>query len=615
METLLELSSKNGVFSDGNNSTFTTVFGEPIRVAAGSTINFTNAFIDLGLESADLISIPTNIQLGINFYRFDEDIPKVPTTVGTAAEEYNKATIYVPETLAAATNNWTVVDYVDFSKKDPPTVRQYGYRAGVHSATCLPSILCERQSRTAVPDSGLVQETFRAIEETAVITIPAGFYNRTKFIQLVNDGFNLINGSLTNTDKAPENVGPAAGIAEHTVSPKDYQLPPSSTNNLLKAFEYSYNTWVPIAGVPESAPQTGAQTQTHTSDNVWPYWFFPIYTLPNDPTTFLDEVFLPYVWMTNNQSGFLAGTSKFNLNYDETSQLFFIDYAHSPILDADQREIVQFNSVNTKYFPNIDSDRPVAINTGYKANGRAGGILISRLFSLELDDNFQPVSQTNSGFWQKYLGFGFDDAFQAQFNADFITTNRTFYYVNFNGPVDKISIEYQHTIIHPDPKYFDICTTNSLIPVQFLQQSNWTTPANDRGFSIVVNDIPKTFQSIGNKNILGVGTGQFVEPTSHFLIELNIHNVRNDNYRDKDSYRQVMAVSGKTYPSTASYIQSFADATIQTLIMDEDTYIDRISVRILNPDKTPATELGTNSTVFVKITQPVVVNQPQPPNK
>ncbi len=76
-----------------------------------------------------------------------------------------------------------------------------------------------------------------------------------------------------------------------------------------------------------------------------------------------------------------------------------------------------------------------------------------------------------------------------------------------------------------------------------------------------------------------------------------------------------MAVAGKTYPSTASYIQSFADATIQTLVMDEDTYIDRISVRILNPDKTPATELGSNSTVFVKITQPVVVNQPQPPNK
>ena len=53
METLLELSSKNGMVLDSNNSTFTTVFGEPIRVAAGSTINFTNAFIDsstLGLN-------------------------------------------------------------------------------------------------------------------------------------------------------------------------------------------------------------------------------------------------------------------------------------------------------------------------------------------------------------------------------------------------------------------------------------------------------------------------------------------------------------------------------------------------------------------------------------
>jgi hypothetical protein len=48
--------------------------------------------------------------------------------------------------------------------------------------------------------------------------------------------------------------------------------------------------------------------------------------------------------------------------------------------------------------------------------------------------------------------------------------------------------------------------------------------------------------------------------------------------------------------------------------MNEDTWIDKVEVRILNPDKTPAIELGENTTIFIKLTQPVIVNQPQPPN-
>ena len=594
METLLELSSKNGVFADGNNSTFTTVFGEPIRVAAGSTINFTNAFIDLGLQSADLISIPTNIQLGINFYRYDEDIPKVPKTQGTDPDPYSKYTMYFEKQALGQSN--------EIENINPPRTT-FGNRTAAHLGTCLPAFLFQRTQRTRVA-AGQVHETFEANEETATINIPAGFYSRAKFLQLVNDGFNLIGGSLTNADKPLENKVGAA--APYTVSPYDYQLAPNNNSNLLKAYEYSYASWDVIADDPDQAG--GYPIKTHINDKTWNYWFFPVYTQPSNPNLFVDEPYPAYVWMSNGQTGFLAGTTKFNLNYDQENQIFFIDYAHSPILDSEQREIVQFSRQKTEY---VDSNVNYRVETtGYKANGRAGGIMISRLFSLELDDNFQPVSQTNSGFWQKYLGFGFDDDFRTQFNADFITEVRTF------GTGLTTSPDYlvwTQTLQYPDPKYFDTCTTNALIPIAWLQQQNWTDPDNDRGFSIVVNDIPKTFQSIGSRNILGTGTGQFVEPASHFLIELNIHNVRNDNYRDKDSYRQISAVAGKTYPSTASYIQSFADAAVQTLVMDEDTWIDRIEVRILNPDKTPATELGANSTVFIKLTQPVVVNSPQQP--
>ena len=413
----------------------------------------------------------------------------------------------------------------------------------------------------------------------------------------------MIGGSLTNTDKPLQNkVGANKPFA---MSPYDYQLAPNNNSNLLKAFEYSYATWDPVARDNDDSGISNT-FKSHTADKVWPSWFFPIYTEPSNLNLFVDEPYPPYVWMANGQTGFLSGTTKFNLNYDQENEIFFIDYAHSPILDNEQREIVQFSRQKTEYATTqvIYSTQ----DTGYKANGRAGGIMISRLFSLELDDTFTPVSNDNSGFWQRYLGFGFDDDFHTQFLADLKTEVRTFFAGSAN------ILYWVQTITYPDPKYFDTCTTNALIPIAWLQQQNWTDPDTDRGFSIVVNDIPKTFQSIGSRNILGTSGQQFSEPTSHFLIELNIHNIRNDNYRDIDSYRQIAAVAGKTYPSTASYIQSFDDAAIQTLILNEDTLIDKVEVRILNPDKTPAIELGENTTIFIKLTQPVIVNQPQPPN-
>lgn len=583
METLLELSSKNGVFEDGNNSTFTTVFGEPIRIAAGSTINFTNAFIDLGLESADLISIPNNIRLGINFYRYDEDIAKVPATVGTDAPYYDKRYMYFQN----GDYNLTTLENYNGN---------LGVKTTAYDATLLPAFLMERTGVNA----GV--ETFVAQEETATIDIAAGFYSRTKFIQLVNDGFNLINGSLTNVDK------PLFDPNTDPVKPIDYQLPPNNNSNLLKAFEYPYST----ASVKQKDPAF-ANEEAYINDHTWNYWFFPVHTNPTQ--YYMRQDYMPYIWFNSSQSGFLAGSTKFNLNYDQQNGVYFIDYAHSPILDAEQREVVVFARQKGQYV-NSSNYNTYTANTGYKSNGRAGGILISRLFSLDLDDNFNPTSQTNSRFWQKYLGFGFDDAYQAQFNADKITETRHFYYADQpdgSTPVPTIYGDIRYQITYPNPSYFATATTNPLVPVAWLQQSNWTNNANDKGFCIFTNDIPKVFQSIGTRSILGTSGSQFTEPDSHFLIELNIHNIRTDNYRDKDSYRQVVCVCGKTYESTASYIQSFADAAIQSLVMEEDTWIDRIEVRILRPDKTPAVELGQNSTVFIKITQPVVVQQPQPP--
>ena len=339
------------------------------------------------------------------------------------------------------------------------------------------------------------------------------------------------------------------------------------------------------------------------SDKTWNDWFFPVFTTPSDDTYFINYDFLPYVWWLNGQSGFLAGTTKFSLQYDGDNNLFFIDYAHSPIIDQNQKEVVVFSKSFQSYFPS--GTNPI----GYKANGSAGGILISRLFSYELDDNNNPVNNNNTGFWQNVLGFGFDDDSSQQFEDDFITKNLSFA-VNGDNSVNlepTVTVGYYNfTVTYPDPKYLATNTTSALIPIQWLQQSNYTVNTNDEGFSIKTNDLPKVFESIGNNPIYGDST-TFVIPNSHYLIEVNISHLRNDNYRDKDSYYQVMSIAGKTYTSGTNYIQTFDDGSVQALNIEEDIYIDKIEIRVLNPDKTLAVGLGSNSTIFLKLTQPVTL--------
>lgn len=595
-QTLLELKVADGLKND-DNSYFQTVYGEPLLLQKGSTIDFVTGFIDLGAQSQNIIEIPTNLKLGIDFYRYDYDIAKVPTVIGQDGDIYQKRVIYygAPFPVVALDANGNAI---------LPLPETYGYRRAAYEATNLASFLL---TRTGSLDDNITHtrtDTFVAQVETATINIPKGTYTKLKITQIINDQFNLIQGSLTNADKPLEYIAPT--------SPVDYAIAPNNNSIILKAFEYDYTTADVLGPDPVlNTTNTSSIPQYYSNDKNWNYWFFPVFTEPPFPQYFINYDFLPYVWMNQNQSGFLAGTSKFNLEYDPDNDLFFIDYTHSPIIDQNQKEVVVFSKSKQIYSANAGSaDAPQII--GYKANGAAGGIMIARLFSYELDDNFNAINNTNTGFWQDVLGFGFDDASFQNIQDNMITKNLNFY-VNWDaksgigGVSGLVTVgQYNFNITYPDPNLLVTNSTAALIPIQWLAQSNYTTAANDKGFSIYSNDIPKVFESIGNRPIYG-DRKAFNLPLSHYLVELNISHVKNDNYRDKDSYYQIMSVAGKTYNSGSNYIQTFDDGSVQTLNIEEDVYIDKIEVRILNPDKSSASGLGSNSTVFLKLTQPVTL--------
>ncbi len=610
-QTVLEISTKTSDNKNSDGSYFSQVFGEPIKCDAGSTIDFLNGFLDLGKSSIDdYIFIPAKFQLGINFYRYEYDHPQIPTTQGTDSKPHAKRYIYwspagvdVPDPVAES----STIDQKITNAPIHNTV-QYGAKTSLYSNTNLPAFLCERtgQAINPLPDGSSERvDVFMAQEETAFVDVPAGYYSKVKFCQIVNDAFNLIQGSLTNSDKPLETfkVPNPATYYDYDVTPLDYQLSPNSISPLLKAYEYKYDTAKVIAPDPHSI---STETKIYINDLTWNYWFIPVYTIPSDLNYYVAENYTPpYVWYNNEQTGFLGGTSKFNINYDTANDLFYIDYLHTPILDTEQREVVLFSKALIEY------GQPTGSNTGYKANTAMGGILISRLFSYAYDSQNNPVP-VNTGFWQDMLGFQFDDAYQTQFKADMITKSDTFYnnYRLSNG-VQKpqaYGITYTFTTTIPDPKYLQTATTSALVPIQWLQQSNFTVATQDKGMSIFSKDIPKIFQSIGSRVIYGDNAG-YVKPNPYYLIDINISHLKNDNYRDRDSYRQIMSIAGKTYNSGTSYIQLFGDNSIQALNLTEDIYIDKIEVKILNPDKTLATGLGDTTSIFLRIIQPVIMEQ------
>lgn len=609
-QTVLEISTKTSDNKNTEGSYFSQVFGEPIKVSAGSSIDFLNGFLDLGKSSIDdYIYIPEKFQLGINFYRYEYDHPQIPTTQGTDSKPHAKRYIYwypaavdVPDPQAESS---TIDQAITGSSYTPHNTTQYGSKSNLYGNTNLPAFLCQRtgQVLNPLPDQSYERlDIFEAQEETAYVDIPPGYYSKVKFCQIVNDAFNLIQGSLTNTDKPLETftVPQPATYYDYVVTPVDYQLNPNSISPLLKAYEYKYDTAKVMAADPHSI---SSETKMYINDLTWPYWFIPTFTVPSDPAYYVAEnIYPPYVWYNSEQTGFLAGCSKFNLNYDTSNDLFYIDYTHTPILDTEQREVVLFSKALINYSQYS--------NTGYKANGCMGGILISRLFSYAYDDNGNAIPK-NTNFWQDMLGFGFDDAYQTQFKADMITKSNTFYN-NYrlagSQQPEKYGITYTFTSTHPDPKYLQTSTTNALIPIQWLQQSNFAIATADKGMSIFSKDIPKIFQSIGSRVIYGDNAG-YVKPNAYYLIDINISHLKNDNYRDRDSFRQIMSIAGKTYNSGTSYIQLFGDNSIQALNLTEDIYIDKIEVKILNPDKTLATGLGDTTTIFLRIIQPVIMEQ------
>ena len=607
-QTVLEINTKTSDNKNLQGSYFSQVFGEPIKCAAGSTIDFLNGFLDLGTQSIDdYIFISEKFQLGINFYRYEYDIPQIPTTQGTDSNAHSKRFIYwypaavdVPDPFAESS---IIDDKVTGPGYKPNPVTQYGNKSNLYGNTNLPSFLCQRtaQSVEPLPDGSNQRiDTFTAIEETAYVDVEPGYYSKVKFCQLVNDAFNLIQGSLTNSDKPLEIVTVGVPPAQNTVEPLDYQQFPNSTSPLLKAYEYPYDTAKVVGSDPNSISN---ETKIYTGDLTWPYWFIPVYTIPTDPNFFVAEENPPYVWYNSEQSGFMAGTSKFNLNYDTANDLFYIDYLHTPILDTQQREVVLFSKALINY-----SQRS---NTGYKANGSMGGILISRLFSYAYDANGNAI-QTNTNFWQSKLGFGFDDAYQTQFKADLLTKENSFFNnYRLDGSVQKpqlYGITYTFKSTYPNTKYLTNATTTALVPIQWLQQSNFAVATADKGMSIFSKDIPKIFQSIGSRVIYGDAAG-YAKPSPYYLIDINISHLKNDNYRSRDSYHQIMSIAGKTYNSGTSFIQLFGDNSIQALNLEEDIYIDKIEVKILNPDKTLATGLGDTTTIFLRIIQPVIMEQ------
>lgn len=604
METVIEV--KSNVFLNDDNSYFEMVLGEPINIKSGSSINYIDGLIDLGATSTTNITVENDMLLGFQYFVYEQDIPKIPDNFSAGTiDKYNKRYIY----RAPDQDKVDPKTFIIENTNNPPQ-KSYGYKTVEYRPSCLSAFLFEKTGRRKLINNPpynqnnppISEDILNAVERTAQILIKAGTYSKTKFTQLVNDGFNLVTGGLNNNDKPYEiNVG---GDDE----PLDFTVNPNNTSQLLEPINYKYDQSSFIAADNLGLIGDASLSPMFSRDVDNFFYFIPVYSEDN-PNFIINEPFYPYIWFEDDSEGWLTGTTKFNLEYDSDSNLFFLDYLHSPYIDKDGKESVLITPVDGIYRKSGAKDAS-SETVGYKVASRLSGIMLSRLFSIDVDSSGNPIDNVNTLFWQNKLGFtGFDDTYRQ--NITFTTlTNDLFSYSKDN---DDIDIIYKFVYTYPDLKFFDIGTTKPLVPIQWLQQSNYTTNSNDYGMAIKSDELPKLFESIGTNPIIGDNIA-FSESIPYYLIEVSINGLKNDNWRDRDSNYQIMNIAGRTY-TTGDFLQTFDDGSLQSIVIYEDINIEKISIRILNPDKTLAQNLGQNSSFFIKITQPIVVDANQIKNK
>lgn len=279
-----------------------------------------------------------------------------------------------------------------------------------------------------------------------------------------------------------------------------------------------------------------------------------------------------------NTNPIYIGASEAALEFDADSNLFKFTYLHTPILDGDGNQstiILDFNN-HLNRSTNLQKPAPQWQATAHS------GICFTQL---------EPAS-----FWQDTLGF--------DLSTLVLDNNWQYRTQDVGGAISLAST----------PKFFPKFGVNATDAFEGAASllTNSTTGGSPLPNFYNVNTPRKQFINTSLTNAISANPlPPSPTDTSHYLVEVSGVPM-SQMITSKTQTFSLAGVVGR-YQTRGSFTEGGGGDGAPTQIFGNSVMLSKLHVRILNPDRTPVTDMGPLSSVYLTITRQVQVPPPLPP--
>ena len=283
----------------------------------------------------------------------------------------------------------------------------------------------------------------------------------------------------------------------------------------------------------------------------------------------------------SNKQVYWVGTSQFDIQYDDESNKFYIEYMHMPYYGTAKQgiqtgEIVTINK--NEYLP------PSAGATGFPINAYS-----ERFFYSKANSGIALTSLSSSptGFWDNICGFD----------------------------LNKLTVQAKYEVLDPaiigNPREFLVVTQQSLIPfIDYQEGVNITAPflINDMSVNKDQTFAQTPLKTVGEQlEVVGINSIYAdnvilnnVNENAYYLIEIESKFKNNLLTSDFGNMKNISGIANTYFNSSNFTSTNSADSFIYQH-SGPSQMLQSFGIRILDSTKNLASGLGSDNTVFLQI--------------